>query len=156
MGNFLSNKKYTKLDEYAHYAGYTDNSDIAIHNFNNDIVNVKQMTQTVFNDLQLKNTNLRNKCNELEKIISNQNQKILQIENKYESMEIHIDSITKLLDSRLESFNKDLEALLNNDKLLLNKIEELHPELKSNNQINSIKNSFLESHTEYSSFINEN
>ena len=114
------------------------------------------MTQTVFNDLQLKNTNLRNKCNELEKIISNQNQKILQIENKYESMEIHIDSITKLLDSRLESFNKDLEALLNNDKLLLNKIEELHPELKSNNQINSIKNSFLESHTEYSSFINEN
>ena len=156
MGNILNKNKYTKLDEYADYAGFSSNRDISFQNFNNDLINIKQMTQSTFNDLHQKYTIIRNKNKELEKIILNQNNIITDIKNKIDSNEIHMNSMSNILDNKFDSYNKDLEALLTNDKLLLNKIQELYPDLIDNNsKINSIKNSYLESNTEYSSFINE-
>lgn len=163
MGSLLSkNKSYHQLDEYAiKYAGYQNtNDDEGLNdNFNNDIINIKQDIRSCFNEINKKLSFFKEKHIEFEKELQKRDKLINILEHKNESNEIHLTAITKLLEERFDIYNKDLESLLKNDKIILKKIEELHPEIrnskKASNSIDIIKNSFLESNIEYSSFINE-
>ena len=161
MGGFLSkNKTYEKLNDYAtSYAGY-EISEIEMNaKFNEQMISIKQNFQSSLNDINNKISYLKEKNKELEKEIQNKDIIIKKLENENESTEIHLTALSKLLEQRFDIYNKDLEALLKNDKIILKKIEELHPEMKNskilNNSTDIIKNSFLESNIEYSSFIND-
>ena len=161
MGGFLSKKKnYEKLNNYAtSYAGY-EISEIEMNaKFNEQMISIKQNFQSSLNDINNKISYLKEKNKELEKEIQNRDITIKKLENENESTEIHLTALSKLLEQRFDIYNKDLEALLKNDKIILKKIEELHPEMRNskvlNNSTDIIKNSFLESNIEYSSFIND-
>ena len=161
MGGFLSKKKnYEKLNNYAtSYAGY-EISEIEMNaKFNEQMISIKQNFQSSLNDINNKISYLKEKNKELEKEIQNRDIIIKKLENENESTEIHLTALSKLLEQRFDIYNKDLEALLKNDKIILKKIEELHPEMSNSKVLNNgtdiIKNSFLESNIEYSSFIND-
>lgn len=161
MGNLLSKKRsYDKLNDYAHkYAGYDSEFDNS--KFNNDIIDLKQHMNSMMSEFNQKILYLKNKIVDLEEDINNKDTIIDKLNNDKENLEIHLNALSELLDNKFDIVNKDLESLLNNDKLLLTRIEELHPEISESDQISKksnldiIKNSFLESNTEYSSFINE-
>jgi predicted nucleic acid-binding Zn-ribbon protein len=161
MGNLLSKKRsYAKLNDYAHkYAGYDPEFDNS--KFNNDIIDLKQHMNSMMSEFNQKILYLRNKIVDLEEDINNKDTIIDKLNNDKENLEIHLNALSELLDNKFDIVNKDLESLLNNDKLLLTRIEELHPEISESDHISKksnldiIKNSFLESNTEYSSFINE-
>jgi hypothetical protein len=161
MGGLLSTKKsYERLNEYAtNYAGYEINEIEINARYNEQINNIKQNLHSNLNDINNKLSYLIEKNKELEKEIQKKDTIIKKLENENESTEIHLNALSKLLEQRFDIYNKDLDALLKNDKIILKKIEELHPEIKdstiTNNSTNIIKNSFLESNIEYSSFIND-
>ena len=160
MGNLLSRKRsYDKLNDYAYkYAGYETEYDES--KFNNDIIDLKQHINSVTTEFNQKIMYLKNNIVELKRDINNKDKIIDKLNGDKENLEIHLNALSELLDNKFDTVNKDLESLLNNDKLLLTKIEELHPEINESNKykksnLDVIKNSFLESNTEYSSFINE-
>ena len=161
MGGFLSKKKsYEKLNEYAtNYASYEINEIELNAKYNEQFINIKQNLQSTLNDINNKISFLKEKNIEIEKEIQRKDIILKKLENENESTEIHLNALSKLLEQRFDIYNKDLEALLKNDKIILKKIEELHPEIKDSKKYNIstdiIKNSFLESNIEYSSFIND-
>ena len=120
---------------------------------------IKQNLQSSLNDIHHKISFLKERNNQLEKEIKNRDDIIKKLQNENESTEIHLTALSKLLEQRFDIYNKDLEGLLKNDKIILKKIEELHPEIKDSkllkNSTDIVKNSFLESNIEYSSFIND-
>jgi hypothetical protein len=161
MGGLLSKKKsYEKLNEYAaNYTNYEINEIELNAKYNEQVINIKQNLQSSLNDINNKLAFLKEKNREIEKDIHRKDIIIKKLENENESTEIHLNALSKLLEQRFDIYNKDLEALLKNDKIILKKIEELHPDIKDSekltNSISIIKNSFLESNIEYSSFIND-
>jgi hypothetical protein len=161
MGGFLSKKNsYEKLNEYAtNYASYEINEIELNGKYNEQIINIKQNLQSSLNDINNKISFLKQKNIEIEKEIQRKDIILKKLENENESTEIHLNALSKLLEQRFDIYNKDLEALLKNDKIILKKIEELHPEITDSKKYNIstdiIKNSFLESNIEYSSFIND-
>lgn len=161
MGGYLSkNKNYERLNDYAtSYASYDINEIELNAKFNEQMIIIKQNLQSCLNDINNKISYLNDGNKELEKEIQKKDIIIKKLENENESIQIHLNALGKLLEQRFDIYNKDLDALLKNDKIILKKIEELHPEMKDSTKINSnidiIKNSFLESNIEYSSFIND-
>ena len=132
MGGFLSKKKnYEKLNDYAtSYAGYEINEIEINAKFNEQMICIKQNLQSSLNDIHHKISFLKERNNQLEKEIKNRDDIIKKLQNENESTEIHLNALSKLLEQRFDIYNKDLEGLLKNDKIILKKIEELHPEIK--------------------------
>jgi DNA repair exonuclease SbcCD ATPase subunit len=166
MGGLLSKKKpYEKLDEYAiKYAGFDehncdDNNFGLVESKTNEITNIRQDIHNCFNQINNKLSFFNEKTLELEKDLIIKDNLIKKLQNENQSIEIHFNALNKLLEQRFNIYDKDLDSLLKNDKIILKKIEELHPEIKNTSKsiasIDIIKNSFLESNIEYSSFINE-
>lgn len=162
MGNLFSTKKYDKLDEYAStytdYKEYTELDDI--EGLRQSLYSLRNEMNTIIGDLQKKIELLNTDVSKLTNNVLN-NRKILNDQTKLmDANEIQLESMQKLLENKFKLYNKDLDSLLNNDKILLKKIETLNPEINNDTENNEeitdlIKSSYIESNIEYSSFINQ-
>ena len=162
MGNLFSTKKYDKLDEYAStytdYREYTELDDI--EGLRQSLYSLRNEMNTIIGDLQKKIELLNTDVSKLTNNVLN-NRKILNEQTKLmDANEIQLESMQKLLENKFKLYNKDLDSLLNNDKILLKKIETLNPEINNDTENNEeitdlIKSSYIESNIEYSSFINQ-
>ena len=113
---------------------------------------------TIVEDLQKKLQNLKIEINDINNSIIKNNQNINNYSKLVESSDIQLESMQELIANKFKLYNKDLEALLNNDKLLLRKMELLNPDIKNENTeeiTDLIKSSYMESNVEYCSFINQ-
>jgi hypothetical protein len=162
MGNLFSTKKYDKLDEYAStytdYKEYTELDDI--EGLRQSLYSLRNEMNTIIGDLQKKIELLNTDVSKLTNNVLN-NRKMLNDQTKLmDANEIQLESMQKLLENKFKLYNKDLDSLLNNDKILLKKIETLNPEINNDTENNEeitdlIKSSYIESNIEYSSFINQ-
>ena len=161
MGNLFTKKsKLNKLNEYAvnfvDYQQYTDLDDI--DGLKHSIYDLRNEMNTIIEDLQKKLQNLKIEINDINNSIIKNNQNINNYSKLVESSDIQLESMQELIANKFKLYNKDLEALLNNDKLLLRKMELLNPDIKNENTeeiTDLIKSSYMESNVEYCSFINQ-
>lgn len=158
MGNLFAKKN--KLNEYAvnfvDYQQYTDLDDI--DGLKHSIYDLRNEMNTIVEDLQKKLQNLKIEINDINNSIIKNNQNINNYSKLVESSDIQLESMQELIANKFKLYNKDLEALLNNDKLLLRKMELLNPDIKNENTeeiTDLIKSSYMESNVEYCSFINQ-
>ena len=161
MGNLFSSKK-DKLNDYAiKFADYQEHTDIDdIDGLRHSIYALRNEMNTILEDLQKKIQNLKSDINTINNSLTKNSKEINEQSRLIDASEIQLESIQELIDNKFKLYNKDLEALLNNDKLLLKKMELLYPESNNQNEKNEeitdlIKSSYMESNVEYCSFINQ-
>lgn len=132
MGNLLSSKKkqYKALDDYASqytdYHSYTELDDL--DGLRKSIFTIREEMSSKNKELYASIQSLETNINQFNNTIIHQNTTINNQTHLIEASQIQLGSIQEVFENKFKTYSNDLESLLNNDKVLLKKIESLHPE----------------------------